>query len=215
MNQQRAKRFGSQPSYAKEHRMFLIEHESSDVELQKRIQEFNTALADHQTAVAAAEKPPEPDCYDLLSVDSKKLAADCTKHRQASHEARLRNCKTAVVLGRRYLEILEAASAEVSQRRIDADAEFEATKATTAEHLEAVGHGLSTQPSARVNHVLAAERQFDHKINTAEPVRLAKAAADTAAKTVVSHSRRIVAAKAFIEDAHTKLASFVQNSMKG
>ena len=118
-------------------------------------------------------------------------------------------------LGRRYLEILEAASAEVSQRRIDADAEFEATKATTAEHLEAVGHGLSTQPSARVNHVLAAERQFDHKINTAEPVRLAKAAADTAAKTVVSHSRRIVAAKAFIADAHTKLASFVQNSMKG
>ena len=52
MNQQRAKRFGSQPSYAKEHRMILIEHESSDVELQKRIQEFNTALADHQTPVA-------------------------------------------------------------------------------------------------------------------------------------------------------------------
>ena len=190
-----------------------INHESQDEKLRTEIEKFNQELAVHNTSLEAFDKPPEIDGGDMLTITAKQLTSMHSK----SLEGRLRVRQQAVVLARKWVELLEAIAPELRQLRDDADQALKTSLEVTAEHMEAVGLGVESTVAGRAGRAdgLTAQRQFDYQVRQAVPVKISEQAVKTSQNVVSGNLKQVGAAKSLLQDARDRLITFVNQSLKG
>jgi len=188
-----------------------ITHEADDKALRKQIGRFNVQLEQHQAAASLVDSVPEMDVDAMMKMDAKTLLSEAQKRTEGRWEVR----QDAVTLSRLWLDLLEASQPELDATADAAQKAFADSKAITAEHLEAAGLGVDSQPGAKVNNTLVAERQFNIHLMRSEPVQLA----DTAARQAVHHAganrKSTAAAKSAVADATDGMKNFYHNTLKG
>ena len=191
--------------------MEKITREATDRALQKQSRQFNDLLDEYTAKNAKDEQVAEMDADSMMALTAKKLSSMAADQ----FEGRLWRRQEAVRLTRMWLQILEASQPELDAAADAAQRAFADLKATTAEHLEAVGLGVESQPAAQVNYMIAAERQFNVHVMQSEPVQLADTAARQAVHHAAANRKQTAAAKSAVIDATDQLKNFYHNTVKG
>jgi hypothetical protein len=189
----------------------MIPHEADDKKLRAEIERFNVRLEKHQAAASLVDGVPDLDVDAMMKMDAKALASEAAKRTEGRWKVR----QDGVTLARLWLELLEACQPEADATADAAQRAFADLKATTAKTLVDAGLGVESQPAAKANYTIAAERQFNIHLMRSEPVQ----AADTAARQAVHHAaanrKSVATAKSAVADATDGMKNFYHQALKG
>ena len=165
-------------------------------------------IADHNaevTAVADGIAKSQQAIEDLLvglgpELTLQSIRKEVDKLRSAIHDG-LRQLVAAAV--KRH-QILQGLTAGLEKRLHDFGGVLDRARVKTGKALEQAGQGASDQPMAQVNPK-AAERRFQHLVESSTPVQTARAQAETAAADLKSQQRLLQSATAVIDEQRANL----------